>query len=341
VLPIIDEILRRLPNGEVLALCTVVASKGSTPQEHGAKMLVLGSGQTLGTLGGGCVEAEVRSQALKLIVTGESKLLTFRLDHDYGWDDGLICGGVMDIYVRILSPGTPTDEFTALAGAIRSRTPAVFSLDYTIPVAAAGELAAVRGTAGEAHAYREEILPTPRLLIAGAGHVGQALADLAHKLDFDVTVVDDRADCASVDRFPNARCIVGEIEAELARFPIDLATYVVIVTRGHRHDGRALAAVIDSPARYVGLIGSKRKVRTILDDLEKQGVSRERLLSVHAPIGLEIGAVSVPEIAVSIAAELIAVRRGRQNVAAQPMKLPREALETYLDRDSLGTAVKP
>src|SRR4051812_17344475 len=97
---ILDEIVRRAENDETVALCTVVATRGSTPQSAGAKMLVLRDGKTLGTLGGGCVEAEVRQQALKLLEMREAKLLEFRLDHDYGWDDGLICGGIMDIYVQ-------------------------------------------------------------------------------------------------------------------------------------------------------------------------------------------------------------------------------------------------
>jgi len=181
--------------------------------------------------------------------------------------------------------------------------------------------------------YVEQIGPPPRLLIAGAGHVGQALGELAARLDFDVIVIDDRADFASEQRFPHARQrIVGDIEAELRKVPIDAGTYVVIVTRGHRHDGQALHAVIDSPARYIGLIGSKAKIKLIFDDLVARGVSPQQLLRVHAPIGLSIGAVSVPEIAVSIAAELIAVRRGRENTPALPMRLPPEELERWLSR---------
>jgi xanthine dehydrogenase accessory factor len=124
---------------------------------------------------------------------------------------------------------------------------------------------------------------------------------------------------------------VADIEASLREWPVDAQTYIVIVTRGHRHDGRALAAVIDSPAKYVGLIGSKRKVKTIFEDLLSQGASLEKLLKVHAPIGFEIGAVTVPEIAVSIAAELVAVRRGRGGVAAAPLKFEAEKLRALLD----------
>jgi xanthine dehydrogenase accessory factor len=132
--------------------------------------------------------------------------------------------------------------------------------------------------------------------------------------------------------------VVGDIEGELARYPIDPLTYVVIVTRGHRHDGRALAVVINSPAKYIGLIGSKRKVITIFQDLLSQGISVERLLEVHAPIGLELGAVTVPEIATSIAAELVAVRRGRGGQPAKPLKMDATRLAELLDNTRAGKA---
>jgi xanthine dehydrogenase accessory factor len=152
-------------------------------------------------------------------------------------------------------------------------------------------------------------------------------------LGVEVSVIDDRSDCASAERFPSAaNRVVGDIETELSRWPIDARTYVVIVTRGHRHDGRALAAVINSNARYIGLIGSKRKVVTIFQDLLSQGVALERLEKVHAPIGLEIGAMTVPEIATSIAAELIAVRRGRGGEPAGPLKFDPARLRELLEK---------
>jgi xanthine dehydrogenase accessory factor len=317
VQPLLDEICRRVDSNEKLALCTVVGSRGSTPQEKGAKMLVLADGKTLGTLGGGCVEAEVRKQAIELLSRDESKLLEFRLDHDYGWDDGLICGGIMDIHVQIIDRDR-AQPFRAIRDALASSRGAQFRIDYEL--------------AGAQKQYIEELGPPPMLIIAGAGHVGQALGAIASTLDFRVTIIDDRADYASPQRFPNATRIVGDIEAELRRLDIDANTYLVIVTRGHRHDGHALHAVIDSPAKYIGLIGSKSKIKTIFDDLNEQGVPLEKLLKVHAPIGYELGAVTVPEIAVSIAAELIAVRRGRENRPANPMKIDAAQLRSWLSR---------
>ncbi|MDQ3440802.1 MAG: XdhC family protein [Planctomycetota bacterium] len=318
---VLREIITRCSAGERLALCVVVGSRGSTPQEAGAKMLVLADGRTLGTLGGGCVEAEVRRRALELLPAGISKRLQFRLDHDYGWDDGLICGGTMDILVHMLDGQPSAGPFARASDDLANGRAATIALPDP--------------DGGEQPAYVDQIEPAPRLVIAGAGHVGQSLADIAATLGFEVTIIDDRADCASAERFPRANHrIVADIETELRRQPIDERTYVVIVTRGHRHDGTALAAVLGSPAKYVGLIGSKRKVMTIFGDLLAQGASIDALCKVHAPVGLEIAAVTVPEIALSIAAELIAVRRGRDDAPASPMKFDPHRLRELLAKHS-------
>ena len=318
---VLREIVTRCAAGERLALCVVVGSRGSTPQEAGAKMLVLADGRTIGTLGGGCVEAEVRRRALELLPAGVSKRLQFRLDHDYGWDDGLICGGTMDILVHLLDGSASVEPFARAVDELAHGRVATIALPDP--------------DAGERPAYVDQIEPAPRLVIAGAGHVGQSLAEIAATLGFEVTIIDDRADCASAERFPRAtHRVVGDIETELRRWPVDARTYVVIVTRGHRHDGSALAAVLDSPAKYVGLIGSKRKVMTIFGDLLAQGASIDALCRVHAPVGLEIGAVTVPEIALSIGAELVAVRRGRDDAPASPMKFDPHRLRELLAKHS-------
>lgn len=282
--------------GRPCALCTVVGTRGSTPQTAGAMLVLEADGRSIGTIGGGCVEAEVRRRALALVQAGSSSLLSFVLNHDYGWDDGLICGGRLDIavvcYQRVAELG---DVHAAIEQIERQQM-------ARLPLRVADE--------GRTVQYSVNIEPTPTLLIAGAGHVGAALAGLAAGLNFRVVVVDDRADLLGPDRLP-AGCVAvaGDIAESLRGWPIDANTYVVIVTRGHAHDEQALNAVIDSPARYLGMIGSRRKVKLIFDDLEQLGVPREKLDRVHSPIGLKIGAVTVPEIAVSIAAELVAVRR--------------------------------
>jgi len=165
------------------------------------------------------------------------------------------------------------------------------------------------------------VQPTPTLVIAGAGHVGAALAAVAGQMDFSVIVIDDRPDYASAERFPRATLRIGPVESELEKLQLNPQCYVVIVTRGHRRDALALAAVARSQARYIGLIGSKRKIVKIFSELRAHGISTEQLSRVHAPIGLNIGAVTPGEIAVSIAAELIAVRRGSLDHPVATMRL--------------------
>src|SRR3984957_13035494 len=289
VLKLIEQILVCVDHGDAAALCAIVRAQGSTPQGKGAAMVVLQNGQTLGTLGGGCVEAEVRRRALERIQDRQSRLVNFKLDHDYGWDDGLVCGGSMDVAIAVIDSPGQAEALRAVRDRLAARRGATLEI-------------AVRDESDQPVTFQIPLTPTPTLLIAGAGHVAMALAEVSRNLDFHVVVIDDRADCVSVERFGGAQRMVGDIEGELGRYPIDEWTYVVIVTRGHRHDGRALLAVINKPARYIGLIGSKRKIHTILCELHEQGVARERLERVHAPIGLEIGAVTPGEIALSIAA---------------------------------------
>jgi xanthine dehydrogenase accessory factor len=323
VLDLIDTILTRLAAGEAVALCVLVRARGSTPQASGAAMIVLASGQTLGTLGGGCVEADVRTRALRLLsANGSATLVSFKLDHDFGYDDGLMCGGMMDVSIQRLATQADAAPVVALRDQLRANTTARYTI--TVP-----------DEHGAAQSFSIPFAPTPTLLIAGGGHVGQAIAALAHTLDFRVTVIDDRADIVSAERFPHATRLAGSIERTLAGQPLDPHTFVVIVTRGHRNDAAALSAVIRSDAAYIGMIGSNRKVRTILEGLLRDGVGRERLYRVHAPVGLEIGAITPGEIAVSVCAELIAARRGQSESLGRTLKIDRAALDRWLDRDRL------
>ncbi|TWT41830.1 putative xanthine dehydrogenase subunit A [Phycisphaerae bacterium RAS1] len=310
----LETLLADADAGRPAALCVILRTRGSTPQAPGAAMLVRADMSTVGTLGGGCVEAEVRKRAFELLQKNKSATLDFKLDHDYGWDDGLICGGRMIVGVMPLcgtgfqpvqapyhtdDPCHPTNRCRTLRDAVaaaRRREPASFPLHVEED--------------GRLVEYRVHLEVPPTLLIAGAGHVGHALARLALELDFHVVVIDDRADILSPQRFPDPiERRVSDIAATLASWPLDAGSYVVIVTRGHQHDHQALDAVIRRPARYLGLIGSRRKSLMILRDLEQAGVPADRLARVHTPIGLDIGAVTVSEIAVSIAAELVKMRR--------------------------------
>jgi len=292
-------LVRQVQQKRRVAFCTVVGSYGSTPQSPGASMLLHENMSTEGTLGGGCVEAEVRKRAFELLQRGESALLTFQLDHDYGWDDGLICGGTMKVAVMTL------DQMEAVQPFIDAADNLEVGRGGSVPIVVRGE--------ERPQEFRLHIEAPARLIIAGAGHVGAEVARLCSRLDFNVVIVDDRADMMGPERLPPPiRPVVGDIEKTLRALPIDSNSFVVIVTRGHNRDEQALHAVIDSPARYIGMIGSRRKVKLIFDDLEALGVDRTRLASVHAPIGLSIGAVTVPEIAMSIVGQLIEVRRSEK-----------------------------
>jgi xanthine dehydrogenase accessory factor len=295
-LPILRTLLAETDAGRACALCVVLRKCGSAPQVPGATMLVRADFSTQGTLGGGCIEAEVRRRAFELIEARASELLEFNLDRDYGWDDGLICGGQMTIGVAVLDPTADLAPYRDAVARAERREPAWF------PVTVSHQ--------GKPLTYRVHLEVPPTLVIAGAGHVGQALARLAVEVGFRVVVVDDRADIASRERFAlPVELVVGDIAATLRQFPIDAATYVVIVTRGHRHDEQALEAVVRGPARYLGMIGSRRKAKTILTHLAEAGVPEELIGRVHCPIGLPIGSLTVTEIAVSIVAELIQQRR--------------------------------
>jgi xanthine dehydrogenase accessory factor len=326
--------------GRPVCYTALVETRGSTPQKAGAAMLVYPDGSQAGTLGGGCVEAEVKRRALELLHEGGTELLTFQLDSDYGWDDGLICGGRMKMLADPLRPGEDgtyyqrlNDELVAgrgcTEGVLLEAQPegpaagARYLLDETGKLLAARPAGMlpdlvsrhVRPLAERPRPYVTHgvsylpHLPRCRLIIVGAGHVGQKVAELGADVDFDVWVVDDRHEYCSPERFPRAqRRIVGPIDDALQQLRIDRDTYAIIVTRGHNHDEEALFHLAETPARYVGLIGSKRKIKLIFRDLLEQGISEQALRRVYAPLGFEIGSQTVPEIAVSIVAELVAHR---------------------------------
>jgi xanthine dehydrogenase accessory factor len=333
---LLAELERVIDRGLPCACCTVVATRGSTPQKAGATMLVYGDGTQSGTLGGGCVEAEVRQRALHALTSaGGPELHTFTLDDDFGWDDGLICGGRMTILADRLTPaaagyyrqlkslietGAGCTEIVALAGAAPGSR---YLLDATNAlVASLGppvELPIPRTSPRPSEVAGFALLPTPprvTLLIVGGGHVGQAVAKLSAECDFNVWVVDDRETFISHERFPAAnRRIAGDIGRSLVTLKPEITpyTYALIVTRGHNHDEEALFHLAATPAGYVGMIGSKRKVRLIFEELKERGVPDAALARVRAPVGLSIGSQTVPEIAVSIVAELIAKRNGAES----------------------------
>lgn len=256
------------------------------------------SATVVGTLGGGCVEADVRRQAHQQLGTGAGRLVTFKLDADFGYDDGMICGGEMDVAICPLNPNDDIGSYVVAAKALKTGA-------AIIPIR-------IRQNEQQLE-YRVHLEAAPKLLLAGAGHISRVLADVAQRIGFKVHVIDDRTDYANDHRFPPPIIVhVGDIARSLKKQVRDGAAYVVIVTRGHKNDETALGAVLGSQAKYIGMIGSRRKIKVIFDDLRHAGASEPALAEVHAPIGLKIGAVTTDEIAISIAAELISVRRANQ-----------------------------
>ena len=349
---LLRQLTETLDRGQEAILCQVVETRGSTPQKAGALMLVDPEGGQVGTLGGGCVEAEVKQKAIRLIGNPGGELHSFVLDHDYAWADGLICGGKMVIlaeclagpaaaeyyhtYRKLLEAGQGFTEAVVVDPA--RHTPGApgqrFLFGPSGELAAAAQHAPERIEPGpEPLADRPRpsvrggiawlpVLPRVRLLIVGAGHVGQAVAELAARADFDVWVVDDRHQYANAERLPTAqRIIVGQIERVLQSLEIDSQTYALIVTRGHGHDQEALFHLATTAAPYVGLIGSKRKIRMIFDGLREMGIAESALERVTAPVGLDIGSESVIEIAVSIVAELISRRNRGPRVKSTPAEV--------------------
>jgi xanthine dehydrogenase accessory factor len=265
-----EEIVRMRRAGERGALATIVHTNGSIPSYESSRMLVRDDGSIVGTIGGGCVEAEVWAAAKEVIVAEQPRKMTFNLNQDAAYDAGLICGGTLEIFV-------------------------------------------------------EPILPQPLLYIFGGGHISSAVARVASASGFSITIADDREAFANTERFPMADKLYTTYEDAFAKIAPNASSYLLIVTRGHRDDMRVLAWAVRTDARYIGMIGSKRKVLSVYKALEKEGYAPEEFERVHAPVGLDIGALTPEEIAVSITAELIAVRRNAAGLPHKSVKLPQAA----------------
>src|SRR5436190_12253753 len=252
---IYEQIVKLRGEGRRGAVATIVNVRGSIPSFKTAKMLIRDDGSIVGTIGGGCVEAEVWQAAREVMESEKPRTLTFNLNQDPKYDTGLVCGGTLDIFV-------------------------------------------------------EPILPPAALYIFGAGHVSVNLYKVARNAGFDLTIVDDRASYANRERFPEAKQVIAEdFEQAMARITPNETSYIVIVTRGHHDDMRVLRWAVQTQARYIGMIGSKRKTISIFRELVKEGIPEQLFERVHAPVGLDIGAITPEEIAVAITAELIAARR--------------------------------
>lgn len=288
-----------LQSGQPFALGIISAIKGSSPQKQGAKALFFPDGRIVGTLGGGCLEAEIQNRAQRALLTGTPATFDLVLDHDFGWDDGLICGGKVS---GVILPHAPlaADLWQQLA---QCDAPVTWGVrkDFTI--------ARLSDTETE-WLYQETVTPPCMLWIAGSGHVAQAVAPLALQLDFEVTIFDDRPSLANTRYFPaNTHFRVDHWDQLLTDATPRRPTFGLIVTRGHQHDALVLRNWVHRPFAFLGLIGSRRKRRVIFDQFIKEGIATEEQLSkVACPVGLEIGARSVAEIAVSVMAQYIQKR---------------------------------
>ena len=261
-----EEIVKMRRGGQRGALATIVHTNGSIPSYESSRMLVREDGSMAGTIGGGCVEAEVWSAAKEVMQKEAPRKMVFHLNNEASYDNGLICGGTLEVFV-------------------------------------------------------EPILPQPAVYLFGGGHVSMAVAKAAHAAGFGIVVVDDREAFANKERFPMAQEVYTSYENAFEKIKPNAASYLLIVTRGHKEDMRVLAWAVRTEARYVGMIGSKRKVMSVYKALENEGYKPEEFERVFAPMGLDIGALSPEEIAVSITAELVAVRRNASNAEHKKLKL--------------------
>ena len=303
------------------------------------KLLVRDDSSTIGTVGGGALEAEVLRAAQEVLASGQPRLMEFDLDAGGAASLGVICGGRCAIFLEPVEPGSAEEVFAAAGLAQAMDLPIAVITTFSEGAAAKIALSAdgtVIGSTGDAAtdeallhearaalsdgrpryleqpviAHIDPILARPGLFIFGAGHIAVPLAQIAGIAGLSVTVIDDRAEFANRERFPGAdQVLVAGIEGAFADLRIDEDSYLVAVTRGHIMDEEVVAAALQAGARYVGMIGSKRKVAEVRRRLLERGFSRDQVEGVHAPIGLDIGADTVEEIAVSIVAELIAERR--------------------------------
>jgi xanthine dehydrogenase accessory factor len=323
---VIDEYLDR---GETGVLATIVKRTGATPQVAGAKMFIGADGKIFGTVGGGCVEAEIWQNSRNVLKTKEAGIVRYALDGKGVEDDGMICGGNIDVFLEPIHEKY-RDLYRQIA---QSRKEGKRAL--TITSFGAHEFSktfcTIQGESiGDPMGDEEEvikslfhekkpkvledrivepILTTSTLYIYGAGHISQFISNLAKTMDFTVVVIDDRGQFANRERFPEADdVIVDDFENVRKHIDDDSEAYAAVVTRGHKHDALVLEKILTRQHRYIGMIGSKRKIRIIFDYLEEKGFDPELLKRVHAPIGIDINAETPQEIALSIVAELVKVR---------------------------------
>jgi len=338
-----------LKDGQPCVLATVVRTKGSTPQKAGAMLLVRQDGTGVGTLGGGCVEGDIWFAAKEILrLNGGAEFKDYYLNEDIAARDGLVCGGTMYFYLEPLRDqkdfitvgneileaydgGQPVSLATvvnavdggpALGSKLLLRSDGTVSgsfgnaefdaqvIEVSRKVADIGANESFNLSDGT-EVFVDGFTTPPTLVMVGGGHVGKATADLAYSLGYRVYLVDDRPEFCNEERFPYAEeRVIETYDKWTDHLDLNVNSFVVVATRGHRFDDMALESALKTRARYIGVLGSRRKTIMIYRRLLQQGVPLERIKEVYAPIGLNIGAVQPEELAVSIMSEIIMVRRG-------------------------------
>ncbi|RMF64867.1 MAG: hypothetical protein D6743_08745 [Calditrichaeota bacterium] len=364
---VIEEAIELLQRKEPFVLATVVHTRGMTPQKAGAMQLVRSDGSRVGTLGGGCVEGDIWFLAKEMLQEKRRRPVfrDYPLDEELAAEDGLVCGGTMYFYLEpffdpaaflpyaqeiaaAYAGGAPV----ALATVVNSGEPEKLGAKMLIRqggetvgslgcrewdeqaasagvrLASAGESDLIRTGTGE-EIYVEGFTSLPTLVLMGGGHVGKAVYQVAHPLGFRIIVVDDRPEFSNPERFPHAaQTVVAPFDKSLEPLGLTFNSFILVATRGHRFDDQAALAAAETPARYIGLLGSKRKNLLIFRQLLASGVSMERVLQIHAPVGLNIGARTPEEIALSIVAEMVQCLRGGDG---RPLKIAEAELRSLLE----------
>ena len=366
---VFNEAVNKLEQGEQVVVATVIKTKGSTPQKPGAKLLVKQDGTGTGTLGGGCVEGDIWFAAKQLMQRGgNTEYREYELNEELAAEDGLVCGGTMYFlidpiydpvdylpYAKEIDDAYNGKGAVALATVIKSDEGGTSKIGDKLFIRENGECEGTLGDleldqdavnkafelmihgrndyviAENGSEYFVEAYTTPhQLVICGGGHVAKAIAALAKPLEFRLFITDDREEFANKERFPEADIVIPEKpESALPKLPINPNTFIVVATRGHRYDNSALLAAANTPARYVGLMGSKRKTILIYEDLVRIGLDIDRLREIRSPIGLDIRARTPEEIAVSIVSEILMFRLGGTGM---PMKLEEKQLLRIINK---------
>ena len=344
---VIEEAYKELTNGREFAIATVVKTRGSVPQKPGAKLLIKTDGSGIGTLGGGCVEGDIWFAAKEILRRKQGPTYKkYILNEDVAARDGLVCGGTMHF---LIEPIFETQKFQPFIEEIllanqgvmpitigtvtKSNIPKQIGTKFLIrangttkgtfpnktiknKLIELGSTIAKKGNNihfainKDIEVFLEGFTTTPTMIIMGGGHVGQAVANLANILKFDITIIDDRTEFTNPERFPkNTKTILSDFSSAFKNLPVNFNSYILIATRGHKFDDMALHAAIKTDARYIGMLGSKRKTLMIYRNLLKQQIEIDKIYKIQGPVGLDIGAITPEELAVSIMSEIIMIQK--------------------------------